>query len=129
MELCFANILGVNAIHQGIEVDFVYRATDKLNITGMASLGDWRWDNNIEDVEILDEEQEVIDTVNLFIEDLHVGDAAQTTLALGANYKFGAKTRFTIDYNYFDNLYADYDPSDRGTVGSRCMGSTCLWYF
>ena len=112
-----ANILGVNAIHQGIEVDFVYRATDKLNLTGMVSLGDWRWDNNIENVQIFDEEQNLIDTVNLFIEDLHVGDAAQTTLALGANYKFTNKTRLTIDYNYFDNLYADYNPSDRGTVG------------
>lgn len=109
-----ANILGVNAIHQGIEVDFAYQATDKLNLTGMVSLGDWRWENNIENVQIFDEEQNLINTVNLFIEDLHVGDAAQTTLALGANYKFTHKTRFTLDYNYFDNLYADYDPSDRG---------------
>jgi outer membrane receptor for ferrienterochelin and colicin len=115
-EFASANVLGVNAVHQGIEVDFVYRATDKLNITGMASLGDWRWDNNIENVQIFDEEQNLIDTVNLFIEDLHVGDAAQTTLAIGANYKFTEKTRLTIDYNYFDNLYADYDPSSRGSV-------------
>jgi len=113
-----ANILGVNAIHQGIEIDFVYRPTDKLNITGMASLGDWRWENNLENVQIFDEEQNLVDTVNLFIEDLHVGDAAQTTLALGLNYKFTPKTRLSIDYNYFDNLYADYDPSDRGTAGA-----------
>lgn len=116
-EFASANILGVNAIHQGIEVDFVYRATEKLNLTGMVSLGDWRWDNNVENVEIFDEEQNLIDTVNLFIEDLHVGDAAQTTLALGVNYKFTSKTRFTVDYNYFDNLYADYNPSSRGSVG------------
>lgn len=113
-----ANILGVNAIHQGVEVDFVYKPTDKLNITGMASLGDWRWENNLENVQIFDEEQNLVDTVNLFIEDLHVGDAAQTTLALGMNYKFTPKTRLSIDYNYFDNLYADFDPSDRGTAGA-----------
>jgi len=112
-----ANILGVNAIHQGIELDFIYRATDKLNLTGMVSLGDWRWENNIENVQIFDEEQNLIDTVNLFIEDLHVGDAAQTTFALGANYRLATRTRFTLDYNYFDNLYAEYDPSDRGSVG------------
>jgi iron complex outermembrane receptor protein len=117
-EFASANILGVNAIHQGIEVDFVYKATDKLNLTGMLSLGDWKWDNNIENVQIFDEEQNLIDTVNLFIEDLHVGDAAQTTLAIGANYKFSSNTRLTIDYNYFDNLYADYDPSRRGTEGA-----------
>ncbi|MEM5563628.1 TonB-dependent receptor [Psychroserpens sp. AS72] len=113
-----ANVLGVNAIHQGIEIDLVYKATEKLKLTGMASLGDWRWENNIENVQILDEDQNVIRTVNLFIEDLHVGDAAQTTFALGANYQLAPDTRFTIDYNYFDNLYADYDPSRRGNAGA-----------
>ena len=113
-----ANILGVNAIHQGVELDLVYKATDKLNITAMASIGDWKWQNNIENVQIFDEEQVLIRTVNLYIEDLHVGDAAQTTFALGTNYKLTKKTTFTIDYNYFANLYADYDPSDRGTKGA-----------
>ncbi|WP_335973417.1 TonB-dependent receptor [Gaetbulibacter jejuensis] len=117
-ETGFANILGINAVHQGIEVDFVYRATDKLDITGMASLGDWRWEEDVTGVQILNEEQEVVDTVDLYIEDTPVGDAAQTTLALGINYKFGADTRLIVDYNYFDRLYADFDPSDRGTEGA-----------
>ncbi len=113
----FANILGVNALHQGIEFDFVYRASDKLTLTGMASLGDWTWQDNIENVSILDENQVEIDVVDIFIKDLHVGDAAQTTMALGAKYKIGAKTTLTADYNYFNDLYADFDPSDRGEVG------------
>jgi outer membrane cobalamin receptor len=115
--LAFANILGVNALHKGVEVDFVYRATDDLKLTGMASIGDWRWKNNVEGVEIRDENQVVIETVDIIIEDLHVGDAAQTTFALGANYKWGANTTVSVDYNYFANLYADYDPSDRGVAG------------
>jgi len=116
--IAFANILGVNAIHNGIELDFVYRATEKLRITGMASFGDWRWDSNVADVDIIDEDQNVVDTVNLFIKDLHVADAAQTTMALGINYKLTPKTRFVIDYNYYANLYAQFDPSDRGTQGA-----------
>jgi len=116
--LNFANILGVNAIHMGIEVDFVYRATNKLDVTGMLSLGDWRWDSNVEGVDILDEDQNVVETVNLFIKDLHVADAAQTTMALGLNYKFGPKTRLGLDYNYYADIYARYDPSDRGTAGA-----------
>ncbi|MDV7137868.1 TonB-dependent receptor [Maribacter sp. TH_r10] len=114
----FANILGVNAIHQGVEVDFVYRASEKFSLTGMLSLGDWRWDSDVTDVQILDEDQNLIETVNLFIKDLHVGDAAQTTFALGANYNFGPKTTLVLDYNYYDNLFADFDPSDRGTAGA-----------
>ncbi|MCF7559774.1 TonB-dependent receptor [Sabulilitoribacter multivorans] len=113
-----ANILGVNAIHQGVELDFVYRATDKLSLTGMASIGDWRWDSNVTDVDILDEDQNVVETVDLYIKDLHVADAAQTTMALGVNYRFSPETRLIIDYNYYDNIYADFDPSDRGTEGA-----------
>jgi hypothetical protein len=116
--LASANILGVNAIHQGLEIDFVYNASDRLNFTGMASFGDWRWENDLEDVQIFDEEQNLVDTVNLYIADLHVADAAQTTMALGVNYKFAAKTRLGLDYNYYDNIYADFDPSDRGTQGA-----------
>jgi len=114
----FANILGVNAIHQGIELDFVYRATDEFKLTGMASIGDWRWQNNIENVQIFNEENEAVgDPINIFIKDLHVGDAAQTTFALGGNYSLTPQTTLTVDYNYFANLYADFDPSNRQTVG------------
>ncbi|ULC59936.1 TonB-dependent receptor [Flaviramulus sp. BrNp1-15] len=113
-----ANILGVNAIHQGIELDFIFRATSKLDITGMASLGDWRWDSNVTDVSILDEDQNVVETVDLYIKDLHVADAAQTTAALGVNYKFAPDTRLILDYNYYADIYADFDPSDRGVEGA-----------
>jgi hypothetical protein len=113
-----ANILGVDAVHQGLELDFVYRASEKLKITGMASFGDWRWDSNVENVQITNEDQEVVDTVNLYIEGLHVADAAQTTMALGFNYKLTPKTKFVVDYNYYADLYADYDPSRRGTQGA-----------
>jgi outer membrane cobalamin receptor len=118
-ETGFANILGVNALHQGIEVDFVYRATDKLKLTGMLSLGDWTWEDDVTDVDILNEEQEVVDTVNLFIKDIHVGDAAQTTAALGFNYELMSRTNIIIDYNYFANLYADFNPSDRNDPDFR----------
>ncbi len=113
-----ANILGVNAIHQGVELDFIFRATDKLSISGMASLGDWRWDSDVLDVDIFDEEQNLLDTVDIYISDLHVADAAQTTFALGANYKFSPDTRLIVDYNYYADIYADFDPSDRGTQGA-----------
>ena len=70
-----ANILGVNAIHQGVELDLTYRPSDKLTLTGMLSLGDWTWDNNVENVQIFDEEQNLVQTINLFIAGLKVSDA------------------------------------------------------
>lgn len=113
-----ANILGVDALHQGIEIDFTYRPSDKLSVIGMASIGDWRWTNDVTGVEIFDEAQTLIQTVDLYIEDLHVGDAAQTTMALGLNYDIMPGTTLMFDYNYYGNLYAQFDPSDRGTANT-----------
>jgi iron complex outermembrane receptor protein len=117
----FANIVGVNALHQGIELDFEYRPSTTVRFTGMVSLGNWEWDNNVEDVQIFDEDQVLIETVNLFIEGLKVGGSAQTTAALGMDLEVFAKTNFTIDYNYFGDLYSNYDPNDRGEVGPQAF--------
>lgn len=114
----FANILGVNALHQGIEFDFMYRALDKLTLTGMLSLGDWEWANDVTGVDIFDEEQELVRTVDLYIAGLKVSESAQTTAALGLDWEIFQKTHLTVDYNYFGNLYAQYDPNDRGTEGA-----------
>ncbi|MDV7186780.1 TonB-dependent receptor [Lutibacter sp. TH_r2] len=112
----FVNLLGVNALHQGIEFDAVYRASDKLTLTGMLSIGDWIWTNNIENVQIFDDSQQAVgDPYNLYIKDLKVGDAAQTTAALGLDYELMEKTYFTVDYNYFGDYYADFEPNNRTT--------------
>ncbi len=107
-----ANILGVDALHQGIEIDMVWRASRKLTLTGMASFGDWTWQNDIENLGIFDGNVKV-DSVNAFIAGLHVGDAAQTTVAVGLSYKLMPDLRVSIDYNYYDRLFANYDPIDR----------------
>ncbi|UMB53133.1 TonB-dependent receptor [Lutibacter sp. A64] len=113
----FVNLLGVNALHQGIELDAVYRASDKLTLTGMVSLGDWTWTNNIENVQVYNDSQEAVgDPYSLYIKDLKVGDAAQTTAALGLDYELMDKTHFTVDYNYFGDYYADFEPNNRTTA-------------
>jgi len=54
----------------------------------------------------------------LFIAGLKVGHPAQTTAALGMDWKLLPKTSFTVDYNYFGDIFARYDPNDRGTAGA-----------
>jgi len=104
-----ANLLGVNALHQGIEFDFTYKPSNNLNFSGMLSLGDWKWDNNLEDVPVFNENQEQVTTISLPIQGLKVSNAAQTTAALGMLYKFWDRTSITVDYNYFADLYARID--------------------
>ncbi len=109
-----ANIEGVNALHTGLEADFKWKPLEKLTLTGMASLGDWIWQNDLVDVPIYDDNQELVDVVNLYIKDIKVGDAAQTTFALGFSYELFDGFKVGADWNYYDNLYAEFDPTSRG---------------
>ncbi len=115
----FANIKGINALHQGIEFDFTYRPFDRLELSGMASIGDWIWQDDVTGVEIYDEAQELVETINIYIADLKVGDAAQTAFGLGANFEALENVKLRANYNYYDNYYADFNPVNRTseTVG------------
>lgn len=110
----FVNLIGVNARHQGIEIDANYRPFDFLTVTGMLSIGNWEWTDNVENAQVYDESNNPVgDPINLQIAGLKVADAAQTTAAIGVDYQFMPKTHLTVDYNYFGNLYADFDPNNR----------------
>ncbi|MFK8058921.1 MAG: TonB-dependent receptor [Polaribacter sp.] len=113
-----ANLLGVNALHQGVEFDFTYKQSENLTFSGMLSLGDWTNDNDLIGVGIFDENQNQRGTVDLLVKGLKVSDAAQTTAALGMLYKFWEDTSITVDYNYFADLYSRIDILDRAVFGS-----------
>ena len=112
------NIAGLDALHTGIEVDFVYRASDVITLTGMASLGNWNWKNDAGG-SLFDEGGQLIETINVYAKDLKVSDAAQTTFALGSKFKLMDQTSFYIDYNYASDLYASYRITDRNDETNR----------
>jgi iron complex outermembrane recepter protein len=108
-----ANLKGVNAIHQGLEFDFVYRASSALTLRGMGSFGDWTWENDLKDVQIFNGQDPIGDPFDLLIAGLKVGDAAQTTAALSVEYFIVPDVKVSVDYNYYSNLYAQFDPLGR----------------
>jgi iron complex outermembrane receptor protein len=113
-EVYFANILGVDALHQGIEFDLRYEPVKGLFLSGMLSLGDWTWLNNVSGVTVFDEDQNPVQQIpTLYIEGLKVGDAAQNTAFLGMDYRAFESLKFGLTYNFYNNLYASYDPISR----------------
>ncbi|QIA06382.1 TonB-dependent receptor [Draconibacterium halophilum] len=115
----FLNLLGVNALHQGLEVDVKWDLATNLSLTGMLSLGDWKWNNNVENVQVYDDQQNPIgDPINLYIDGLKVSDAAQTTAALGIEYQLLSKSYITVDYFYFADYYADFEPTNVTSEGA-----------
>ena len=126
------NMQGVNALHQGVELDFVARPFQWLDLSGMFSIGNWRWDSNasgsftvegqfVNSASIKGNDGKDITvlvnaaanglepgTMKLNLKDVKVGGSAQTTAALGATFKIDKAIRLGIDWNLYARNYADW---------------------
>jgi outer membrane receptor protein involved in Fe transport len=112
-EFFTANILGIDAVHQGLELEASFKPLKGLDINIMGSLNDWRWTNNVENIEVYNDDNDLIANVSAYIKDVHVGDAAQKTAAFNASYDFGNGIKLGMDYNFFGDVYAAFDPLER----------------
>ena len=103
-----ANFTNISQLHQGIELDATVSLFDRLNINGMASIGNWRYTKNF-DAQVFDNDRQLIGSTTLFMEDVKVPDAAQTTFSLGANYEIIKGLRVYASYYFADRIFADFD--------------------
>ena len=132
------NMQGVNAVHKGIELDFVFKPLRWLDVNGMFSIGDWYWANNADGQFTVEgqfiangtvmtadgKERTVVvpayannltpSTMTLNLKDVKTGGSAQLTAALGANARINKALGVGLDWNLFANNYADWQlsPSD-----------------
>ena len=109
-----ANYQGVKQVHTGLEIDFVWRALDNLKINGMASFGNWEYEGDAE-ADLFDESQNYVGSSTLYLDGVKVGDAAQVTAALGANYTFFKNFNAGLNWRLASSLYADIDVTDFDT--------------
>jgi len=107
----YGDIPGMNALHSGIELDFIYKISKKLDFQGLVSLGNWKWDKKIENLQMFytDNNQ----PANVFSFDatgIHVGDAAQTQLGASMRYEPIKGLYIEGGGTFFDRYYADFNP-------------------
>ncbi len=107
------NINGMDALHKGLEVDFIYKPLHNLDFQGIMSLGDWRW-NSSDSARVYDDNQNLIKTVAFNAKGIHVGNSAQTQI--GANIRWEPIKGFYIkpQITFFDRYYAEFDPLTLG---------------
>ena len=106
-----AQFKDIDVVHNGIEVESSYNPTDKLRLKGMLSIGDWRYTNDFS-AELFDDNQQSIGTGTLYLKDAKVGDAAQFTSYVEADYEVIQGLRVDLGYRFVDGLYADYSITD-----------------
>jgi outer membrane cobalamin receptor len=118
------NMEGIDALHQGVEIELVAKPYSWLDITGMLSIGDWQWNNNTVGYFYNDGSQPIRNkngdiasgdkapdhaNTKLTLEGIEVGGSAQTTAALGAKFKINKDLRTGIDFYYFGRNFADWN--------------------
>ena len=116
------NMTGANADHWGIELDFIAKPFKWIDVTGMFSWGDWRWNGTATGYYFNSAGQIMTDFKGGIIEDManagdyranikmdnvHVGGSAQTTAALGVNVRPLKDLRISLDWNFFARNYID----------------------
>ncbi|MDR4989281.1 MAG: TonB-dependent receptor [Bacteroidales bacterium] len=113
-----ANMTGLNALHQGIEIDFIAEPLPRLTVKGMFSIGDWRWTDDVI-ADIYDEFQELIGTHEVYAGDLMVGNSAQTTAGFSIDYEALPNVIIGLDFTHFDRLFADFNVENRTVFEER----------
>ncbi len=103
------NINGMNALHMGVELDFIYKITDNLDFQGLVSLGDWRW-NSADTVRVYDDNQNLIKSQYFDAKGVHVGNSAQTQIVGEIRWEPIKGLYFTPKVTYFADYFADFDP-------------------
>lgn len=114
----FANISGLNALHKGMEIEFTSNPFTNFTFKGSASFNDWKWQNNVNAL-ISNDDNIVVDNVDVYADGLKVGNAPQTQLYIGGDYKFDFGLGLDVGYQYAANHYANFDVEDRSSPSVR----------
>ncbi len=107
----YYNINGINALHYGVELDFIYKITPKIDFEGVVSLADWKTVSGSK-VIIMDQDNNIVDEVDFSAKNVHVGDAAQIQLGASLRYEIKKDLYVKLRYTYFDKNYANFNPTD-----------------
>lgn len=103
------NLNGLDAVHKGIEIDFIYKLMKNLEIEGLASIGDWKTVSS-QKIYIYDDQNILRDSADFSAKNVHVGDAAQIQYSASIRYEFFKGLYIKPRITYFAKNYANFDP-------------------
>lgn len=111
-----APVLGLKAVHMGLEVDAKFKATRWLDFYIVLGLGDWQWKNDVV-TDIYDDNGNIVKTIEVYAKDVKVGDQPQTQVVLGTKVYPIKKLGLGLSWRHYDRLYRGYDVIDLDTPG------------
>ncbi len=121
------NMTGVDALHMGVEVSAIYKPFNWVEVEGMISLGNYKWNSNAKgyfydnlgyplaalngtQASAPMAEDHLSATLNQ--KDIRVGGSAQTTGAVSLRFRPDKHWRIGAEWTFASNNYSDYVISD-----------------
>lgn len=137
----YINMAGLDARHQGIELEVKASPLYWLDLNGMFSIGDWQWDSNAKGYiydangQPLDKDGNVASAplaedhyfAGIALKGIRVGGSAQTTAALGATVKIGKQIRIGADWTLYARNYAYYQVSSNNLTPGKTTTVADPW--
>ncbi len=100
---------GLDAMHKGIEFDFIYKLLKNLDLEGLASFGDWTT-NTQSEINLYDINTDAFyKTIHFSAKGIHVGDAAQMQFGGSLRYEVIKNLYVKARYTYFAKNYSRFD--------------------
>lgn len=112
-EFFYSNILGANARHLGFEFESNYYLFNNFKLSGMLSISNNIWTNNVEAVIYPESNPNQQEKYSSYVKDLYVGGYPMLLLSISAEYniQLSRNSKFYIIpiFRFSDNQYANYN--------------------
>lgn len=138
-DACKYMITGLDAFHYGVEVDAYYNFGKWGKLAGYASIGNWKWKNDVNAIIYDNYTGQVAQKIDVYSNGLPVGDAPQTQIGANLTLKpLGAASAYSVvdplgvisdavngeltvqlGWNYSARYWADFEPNTRTDANDR----------
>ncbi len=124
----FANLLGLDQTHMGVEIDAAYQPIDLFKLDATISIGMWEYSSDaVGSVVTYDGEQtEVIDAY-IALDGIKVGDQPQQSVVVTASFFPIEGLYISGIVKHYREFYAAFDPSSRQVTDPTKIDRAQSW--
>ncbi|HMR15392.1 MAG TPA: TonB-dependent receptor [Mariniflexile sp.] len=101
----FTKTSPLKQVHMGAELEVFTRPFDGFTFNGFVSVGDWQYKGNITTRTTDDTGAVISEGATSYIDGVKVGEAAQFTAGINADYEIFPRLKIGANWNQYDNLY------------------------
>lgn len=104
---------GISTQHFGLELGGEFSLTSALKVSAVAALGQYTHTNRPTVTTYLDNVAQELSRQTVYIKNFYVSGTPQTAYTVGLNYNSPKFWFANLNFNYFDNIWIDFNPARR----------------